>query len=204
MKIIFCKIENKLEDEIFNEFLKKVSFEKRENLFKNKENLTCHTKLLSYICLRSFLCENLKLRNSELKFLKNENGKPYLLNNPLYFNLSHTKDAFAIAFSDREVGIDIEGERKISERLKDKYFTKREKEENEISVWTKKEAIIKLIGTGIKDISKADTIENDFFIFTKEKENYKISCAMYEKQDTKFIEINMKEIIEEGILLEEI
>ena len=29
MKIIFCKIENKLEDEIFNELLKKVSFEKR-------------------------------------------------------------------------------------------------------------------------------------------------------------------------------
>ena len=203
MKIILCKTE-KLEFDVFNELLDKVSKEKRESLLKNRESMSANTKLLSYICLRSYLCERLKLENSKLEFLKNENGKPYILNNPLYFNLAHTKDAFVIAFSRAELGIDIEGERKISEKIKAKYFTEKEKNEDDVLIWTKKEALVKLLGTGIKDISKADTNRNDVIFFTKESGNYKISCATEKFEETEFIEITTEEIIKEGILLEKI
>jgi len=205
MKIIFFKTENSLNSEAFDNLIKRVSHHKREVLLKHREDLSTNTKLLSYVCLRILLCDYLKLENQKLAFCKNENGKPYVKGNPMFFNLSHTKDAFVVAISENEIGIDIEKSREINEKIKEKYFTEEEKKQDEILVWTKKEALIKLFGTGLKDISKADTNSADNVFFFNEKiEDFIISSASYLKEENKIIRVKMEKIIEEGSLLEEI
>lgn len=85
--------------------------------------------------------------------------------------------------NDFEIGADIEmlGTRELShlERICDKLFSDAEKQDVESSsdkefkileFWTKKEAYLKLVGVGIKDLASADTklLQNDY-LFISEK-----------------------------------
>ena len=90
------------------------------------------------------------------------NGKPFFVNYPdIFFNISHSQTALAVAFSRNEIGFDIENinRRRNSLGIAKRFFTKREIElcdrANQASsdiflrIWTAKEAMLKLSGTGI-------------------------------------------------------
>lgn len=204
MKVIFCKTPNKLNEKIFNSFLKKISIEKRELILKNRDTLSAHTKLLSYVCARFMLSNELRTENRELQFIEDKNGKPRLAENEIFFNLSHTFGAFVFCFGREEVGIDIEKEREISEKIKDKFYSSDEKEQEPLLVWTKKEAITKLSGEGIKALSKADTQSSDIFFFSKKVDGFTISAASKNKTNIRFVNLSENDVIEKGCLLGEI
>lgn len=95
-----------------------------------------------------------------LGFSKAENGKPYFENaTDLKFNISHSSDMIAVAFSENEIGIDIEKFYRPNLKIAKRYFTKNEndyinrsvfgKSYRFFEVWTKKEAYLKKNGTGI-------------------------------------------------------
>ena len=96
----------------------------------------------------------------------NEYGKPYLKDNAVYFNISHTKNIIVVAVSDKEVGVDIQY-KCYRPRVKDKYFTKEEKayidnsldkEDAFTAIWVKKEAYLKMIGQGLSyGLNNVDT-----------------------------------------------
>lgn len=84
-------------------------------------------------------------------------GKPYLKGNARYFNLSHSGGLVACATGDREVGVDVEGKRQFSARLKRRICTPGElsmieRADNEdealTSLWTMKESYMKYTGLG--------------------------------------------------------
>ena len=111
-----------------------------------------------------------KKDKKEKRWRYNEHGKPYFEGrNDLFFSISHCGSAVAVAFDDEEVGVDIEEVKRYREHLvnyvlneeeKDKMdkMDKMDKKEMFIEIWTKKEAVFKLLGTGItheiKDILK--------------------------------------------------
>lgn len=91
----------------------------------------------------------------------NEYKKPYLLNQNLFFNISHSKDMIAIVISDMECGVDIEyiDYNRDVDKLKNKvlskkelniYIIRKEKIKYFYSIWTKKEAYFKKRGKGIE------------------------------------------------------
>lgn len=83
---------------------------------------------------------------------RTQNGKPYIVGNPLYFSVSHSDNRAVIAICDKPVGVDCEiiRERKISGISK--RLSEREQAEiggntlNFLYNWTAKEAFIKMIG----------------------------------------------------------
>ena len=91
----------------------------------------------------------------------NEHGKPYLKDYPdIYFSISHCREAVGCLVSDRPCGFDVEHIRKAKEELV--RYTMSEEEQNVIfshpfpdiaftRLWTQKEAVLKLKGTGIVD-----------------------------------------------------
>ena len=90
-------------------------------------------------------------------FLYNEHGAPYLEDGP-YFSISHCKQGIAVVVSDSPVGIDIEGLRKVDDGLVRKTMNTQEQaqiaaaanpEQEFIRLWTRKEAYVKMQGTGI-------------------------------------------------------
>lgn len=97
------------------------------------------------------------------EFYYNEHGKPYLKNYPnWHFNFSHSKNAVCCVIAKEEVGIDIEEVREYKEALARYSCSEKEmfildssddKANEFYRLWTRKEAVFKLIGTGInKDI----------------------------------------------------
>ena len=115
-----------------------------------------------FACLKSWLMLKELLNTLGIKDLKmeyNEHGKPYLLHHPeVHFNLSHCKNGIAVVVDLAPVGIDIESFRRGNTALIDHTMNPAEAEwikassdpvEAFTQYWTKKEAVLKLRGTGI-------------------------------------------------------
>lgn len=119
--------------------------------------------ILGRLLLRRILSSFMNVPSNHLDIQTNDYGKPYLPNNPVYFNLSHSHNRILIAFNkDNPVGIDIEHkvsnpdikeivrecfhheEQKIlhsleGEGLTDSFYT----------IWCRKEAFSKATGLGL-------------------------------------------------------
>ena len=117
-----------------------------------------------FACLKSWLMLKELLSPmgiSDLEMSHNEHGKPFLLHHPeVHFNLSHCKNGIAVVVDSAPVGIDIESYRKDNLSLFRKTMNPTEAEwirsssdpvETFTQYWTKKEAVVKLRGTGIID-----------------------------------------------------
>ena len=117
-----------------------------------------------FACLKSWLMLEALLRplgidNLEMEY--NEHGKPFLIHHPeVHFNLSHCKNGIAAVVDFSPVGIDIESFRRGSTALINRTMNPAEAEwirsaadpvETFTQYWTKKEAVVKLRGTGITD-----------------------------------------------------
>lgn len=98
-----------------------------------------------------------------------ENGKPYLEDYPLYFNLSHSGDYVFCGVSGQEIGVDIQrfqGENELE--LARRFFSPVECQALEgckdaegrrrmfFRMWTRKEAYGKLTGEGISGVLEKD------------------------------------------------
>ena len=82
-----------------------------------------------------------------------EHGKPYT--DSCFFSLSHSRERVMLAVSDRELGADTEQETKCRDAVARRIFTAgeydfmcREPERRFFFLWTRKEAVLKLLGTG--------------------------------------------------------
>ena len=117
-----------------------------------------------FTCLKSWqmlkeLLEPLGINDLTMK--RNEHGKPCLTRHPdVHFNLSHCKNGIAVAVDFSPVGIDIESFRRSNLALVRKTMNPAEAEwirassdpvEAFAQYWTKKEAVVKLRGTGLTD-----------------------------------------------------
>lgn len=115
--------------------------------------------LKSYLMLADLLDSGFGLKDFRVD--TGEYGKPFLPDYPdIHFNISHCRNAIAVAVSDKPVGIDVEEFRHFNPGLLDKTMNTDEKaeimasqvpEETFCRFWTRKEAVFKLMGTGITD-----------------------------------------------------
>ncbi|MBN1650132.1 MAG: 4'-phosphopantetheinyl transferase superfamily protein [Bacteroidales bacterium] len=118
--------------------------------------------LIGHLMVRRFYAIELKVDPFTLDFGYNEHEKPFLKAYPkAHFNISHSGDFVLAAFSDCQVGIDIERNKGNRLKVAKRFFTKEEladlfaftEEEKQIDyfyqLWTLKESYMKAIGKGI-------------------------------------------------------
>ena len=113
--------------------------------------------------LRSILAGYLGLRPSEIQFHYGAQGKPFLQNRAMCFNVSHSQDRALYAFCKKcELGIDLEYVRELpdAEMLAQRFFAPSEyiefcgttpatRTRAFFCCWTRKEAYIKATGQGL-------------------------------------------------------
>lgn len=122
---------------------------------------------LSFHVLQQILAKEHGINHFD--FNTNEHGKPSLKDSEdIHFNISHCRHAVACVVSNQPVGVDIERLGRYKERiarytlsddeLSALHTTQHDGMSNDESIdlqftifWTKKEALLKLIGTGITD-----------------------------------------------------
>ena len=135
-----------------------VSAQRREQALRYTHTFGQYCCLKSYELLLELYNEWCGAEHDRLpEFLYNEHGAPYWAVGP-YFSISHCKQGIAVVVSDQPVGIDIEGMRKVDDGLVHKTMNTQEQaqiaaaanpEQEFIRLWTRKEAYVKMLGTGI-------------------------------------------------------
>lgn len=171
MKIYFIEI-SETENVETTDLLQLVSIEKRKKLDRYRFQIDSKLSLYAELLVRQQAMCLLGLDNNEIEFGANNHGKPFLQGHPsFHFNISHTRNAVVAAFSNEEVGIDIEKVESADFEIINRFFTFSEKNyilshENAdrafYEIWTKKEAYIKCIGTGLtKSLKTFNTLDNE-------------------------------------------
>ena len=150
--------------------------------------------LKSYVMLCELLTEWGRINQQKVpckpEFLYNEYGAPYI-EGCLHFSISHCKHGIAVVINETPVGIDIETVRPFNDELvrktmnidEQQYINSSEKPDYEfVRLWTRKEAYLKLLGTGIVD-DLHHTLDDacciDWIELSDERANYICTIAQH-------------------------
>ena len=141
---------------------------RRESVMRYKHHSSRCESAMAFRLLQEMLREEFGLCD-EISFSFGEHGKPYISSpHGVFFNISHCRNAVACVVATEEVGIDIETTGRYSKRLAEYTLSAAElsmlhaaeypgmthEEASDLFftiLWTKKEALLKLLGTGITD-----------------------------------------------------
>lgn len=140
---------------------------------------------------KDLLAEGLKrfgIENFELEY--GEHGKPYIKGNEIFFNISHSGSYLCCAFSEVEVGLDIEEIGAINLDIAKRFFSddeyayiqgKDDKLGAFYSVWTKKEAYTKALGLGMAYKFNTFSVFKEKYIYELEVPGCKMALASKEE-----------------------
>jgi 4'-phosphopantetheinyl transferase len=171
------------------------------------------------------LSKKLNKQPHEISYFYGTHGKPGIKGDPLFFNISHTRNSFSFAISDHfSIGLDVEEiNRDINfEAIIRRFFSGNEGEyilnsrgksrDRFFQLWTRKEAFLKAIGTGIIpqlanievhnpvnllerhsiDDMKDASISDHHYIYSKKLRNYYLSVAMPREAKISLYKLNEK------------
>ncbi|MDZ7739336.1 MAG: 4'-phosphopantetheinyl transferase superfamily protein [Bacteroidales bacterium] len=178
-----------------------------------------HVYILSHSLLRFLLAGKLDRDPYNIVFMHDKNGRPYMPGGELFFNISHTKYAFSIAIARTYVpGIDIERiDRNIDhDQIASNYFSYSEvdyiagdtRRRNAFyMLWTRKESLLKSIGSGIvTDLTRVEVsgdknilpsvlfphdkfspVFEKYFIYSLELDDHYLSVTIPEKRNLEVV-----------------
>lgn len=143
-------------------WLNAVSYDRRQQADRYIYREDTLRSLYSEVLLRWVLVNKHQINNESLAIARDSYGKPYLINSPLHFNISHSGRWCIVAVDDAPVGVDVEAIRKMdTTRIAERFFTASESAEltamNEeervrhfYKLWTVKESYVKANGKGLR------------------------------------------------------
>lgn len=146
--------------------------------------------VLAHAKLRECLSKELGIPMKNITLGRNKYGKPFLTTSDFDFNLSHTKNYFAIIVAKQKgikVGVDIEEYKTVSNLegiIKNYMHPKeieiiRQKPNAFFTFWTRKEALLKLLGLGlVNELHNIDTTNGKREVFIKEDLFYENSNSL--------------------------
>jgi 4'-phosphopantetheinyl transferase len=159
IELFYCEaMDSFIETSRFLKYLSKKEAERAEKLIRLEDK---RTFIVSHAFLNCRLSRIILVHPSNICFEANEYGKPFIKDNTHFFNLSHSSNSWCIVlFSGCEVGVDIEAIKYNAEyeSVIQTYFTKLEQDlvrkmqspvEMFFRLWTRKEALLKALGTGL-------------------------------------------------------
>lgn len=158
-EIYLVKVNSPIDEKIFQCLLKFVQTEKQERILKQKIKQNADNMLIGEILAKTVIKKTFGIDITKQEFAYTEYGKPYLLNFPnLHFNISHSGEYVACAVFDKPVGVDIQkigeynsdvAKRVCSEKELIQIENSLDKASKFTKLWTQKEAVLKMHGTGI-------------------------------------------------------
>ena len=164
-----------------------VSAQRREQALRFTHLFGQYCCLKSYEMLQQLLASAPYTLHSTPTFDYNEYGAPSIKNGP-YFSISHCKSGIAVAVSNQPIGIDIEVVRSLKVDLVKKTMDSLEQEAILSAsqpdwaftrLWTRKEAFLKMKGTGIiNDLHAALADSNGAKFMQIDNNSHNYTCCI--------------------------
>ena len=192
---IFATIDiRKFEDEKFLSDALANASDFRKKKYEAMNNHQGKLQVIANTYLLNKCLDELNLNEKDMDYAIEKNGKLKFLNAPdIHFNLSHSKNMSLAVVSDKPVGCDIQFVDKADEKLYDLVLSEEEKnlvvegdilssyvgastaspDERFYELWAMKEAIIKKVGTGLRD-NLADVHDDNVYIEKRFLKSYEI------------------------------
>ena len=179
------------------------------NLMSEKYKTLEHKKqsFSAWNMLYKILKEKYNIVLSKDKIIYKDNKKPALINDELYFNISHSDEYIAVAISDCEVGIDIEKNSKMEKKTFDILKICNENDKKEIEdykssktkLWVWKEAFIKLNNSfiSINNLKNTPKIDNEMIFEFVDEKGEKYCLAVINNKNEKINIINFEGVVYE-------
>lgn len=162
--------------------------------FQDKARSLCCGLLLQYALGRELgqgtWREDRKPEKLEIRYRYGTGGKPYFSDYPqFYFSLSHSGNYAALAFSDRETGLDIQQKRPVRRETAGRVLSvqeyrryrelegEEEKEDWFFRCWCAKESYGKLKGTGLSEDPRWTVLSGDGRSISREADQ--VPCREY-------------------------
>ena len=169
--------------------LETVSEQRREHALRYKQERDRKLSLAVYLLLCKGLKEEYGITEPPV-FEFGDHGKPILVDYPdIHFNMSHCREAAVCVIAPHSVGIDAESIRQYDRQLIERTMKVAERhnienslhpEEDFIRLWTMKESVLKLTGTGISDdLHKVLDDESRYRFITEYRQGYIITMCEY-------------------------
>lgn len=188
-KLYILPLNNKFDVSIFNNLLSYVSDEKAVQIKKLYYNMDKKLSLYAQVAVKLIVQKEFGIDIDKISIVNDDLGKPYIEGHEkIFFNISHTHNVIAIAFSDNKVGVDIEKETENSVGIAKRFFTEEEYEyiveiseepmKAFLEIWTKKEAFVKYLGLGLRKPLDDFCVVNDSLkdkFLTLQRENCIVS-----------------------------
>jgi len=154
--------------------------------------------LIAHSALNCILCQYLEITKTRLIYSENAFGKPEVPSKAIQFNLSHSGEWVIIAVArQHKVGVDVESlDRGVEiEGLAKRFFSPQESKalltltaaEQRLAffrVWTRKEALLKMIGTGFATMLNTFTVSH-------EEQSYIVDMAHLQKDQFELIDLSL-------------
>ena len=161
-----------------------------DSVLSRKNALSRQNSILAYELLDSMLLSLTEAKTAALD--RDGNGKSYIKNVNVAFNISHTDGAVAciIDTEGNDVGIDIEQIGRDGGDIIDRFFDDAARKRHAdaankplsfAQIWTEKEAYSKFLGTGITDY-KTDYPKPHLFTHSRHGQHLVTVCTMPDSQ----------------------
>lgn len=153
----------------------------KRNKIKNKITKEQQLSLLGELLLIKSLDEYFNINYDDINIIYSKNGKPYIENKKLYYNISHTNQKVIVVLEEEEIGIDILENNKDQKKVQN-LFSKEEQELlrtgkiNTIELFCLKEAQIKCNGSSILHFKKT-TLSPDYKYILIRGKDYTIAIC---------------------------
>lgn len=171
MKYIIKNI-NDYSDKEINNFYNNIYIEKKNRINNFRNELKTRQSVIGELLLSNLLDKYYNLDYNDLEFKFNKDNKPFIVNNNIFYNISHSSNYVIAVVSDKEIGIDIEKIRETNIKSINYFASSKEKEyillehnnlfKRLFEIYTLKEAYIKMVGKSVFDIRNVEfTISNN-------------------------------------------
>lgn len=158
-EVFAVKTDSPIDKDLFNYLLGFVQPEKQERILRQKIKQNADNMLIGEILTKVAIKQTFGIDIAKQKFDCTKYGKPYLSDYPdAHFNISHSGKYVVCVVSDKPVGIDVQEIGKYNFDVARRICNAKELKQIENSedkvpeftkLWTQKEAVLKMIGTGI-------------------------------------------------------
>ena len=194
LKISFLKFNGINDDKLIKDIYENLPLYIKSTTDNINSQKRKRETLFSWYLLYKTLCK-LNLDINKFDFKKTDKGKPYVKDNPFYFNISHSHGICACVVSSCECGIDIECVKDYPKKVSDAYFFENEKEliknshnknDTFYKIWTLKESYIKMKALGVFDIKDIKILSldpvkanvKDAYLYTFDLDGFKLSLSL--------------------------